>query len=251
MTRRILRGFRRAAVVVCASEASRDDAVRLKLTEASRLRVVPNGIDPAFLDEPSQEAQDRAAALLPAQRGVVDVLHVGSDIPRKRIDRVIDIVATLRKRGRWVRLVRVGAPFRPEHRQRIADLVVNDVVELPFLERDVLRAVYGRCDVLLLTSDREGYGLPVIEAFAAGKPVVASDIPALRETAGGLATLVRPDALPDWVAAVERAITDGDPDGALGAARRAHAAGLTWNRHVLGLLPIYEELLAGIRGAPR
>jgi glycosyltransferase involved in cell wall biosynthesis len=251
MTRRILRGFRRAAVVVCASEASRDDAVRLQLTEPSRLRVVPNGIDPAFLDEPSPEAQQRATALFPAQRGVYDVLHVGNDIPRKRLDRAIDIIATLRKRGHWVRLVRVGPPFRAENRQRIADLVVSDIVELPFLERDVLRAVYSRCDLLLLTSDREGYGLPVVEAFAAGKPVVASDIPALRESSGGLATLVRPDSLPAWVAAVERVLAGGDPDGTQAAARRAHAAGLTWNRHVLGLLPIYQELLDGIRGASR
>jgi glycosyltransferase involved in cell wall biosynthesis len=251
MTRRILRGFRRAAVVVCASEASRDDAARLKLTDPARLRVVPNGIDPAFLDEPSDAARARAAALFPVQRGVFDVLHVGSDITRKRVDRVIDIIATLRKRGHWVRLIRVGSPFRAETRQRIADLVVNDVVELPFLDRDVLRAVYSRCDVLLLTSDREGYGLPVVEAFAAGTPVVASDIPALRETAGGLATLVTPDALPEWVGAVERELSTADPDGALSAARRARAATLTWNRHVLGLLPIYAELLDGLRGPRR
>ena len=123
-------------------------------------------------------------------------------------------------------------------------LAVTDVVELPFVERDVLRAIYARCDLLLLTSDREGYGLPVLEAFAAGKPVVASDIPALRESSGGLATLVPPDSLDEWVAAIERVLQSAGAGKALAAERRVHAAGRTWDDHVRGLLPVYAEVLA-------
>ena len=190
MTRRIAAGLRRAAVIVCVSQAAHDDLVRFKLADPGRLRVVPNGIDPALLEEPPAAARARAAELLPPQRGVFDVLHVGNDIPRKRLDRLVDIVSTLHKRGHWIRLVRVGSPLRHATRQRMIELSLGDVVELPFVEHDVLRALYERCDLLLLTSDREGYGLPVLEAFAAGKPVVASDIPALRESSGGLARVV-------------------------------------------------------------
>jgi glycosyltransferase involved in cell wall biosynthesis len=243
MTRRILRGLQRAALVVCGSEAARADVIQFKLADPSRLRVVPNGIDPALLADPPDDARARAAALYPAQRGVFDLLHVGNDVPRKRLDRLIGIVATLRRRGHWVRLVRVGSPFRPETRQKVQELALNDIVELPFLDRDVLRAVYDRCDLLMLPSDREGYGLAVVEAFAAGKPVIASDIPALRESSGGLATLVQPDALQAWVEATEQVLSAGDPTGALAAARRARAASLTWDDHVRGLLPIYAELL--------
>ena len=114
----------------------------------------------------------------------------------------------------------------------------------PFVERDVLRAIYARCDLLLLTSDREGYGLPLLEAFAAGKPVVASDIPALRESSGGLATLVPPGSLEEWVAAIERVLTSADAGGALAAERRVHAAARTWDDHVRRLLPVYEEILS-------
>jgi glycosyltransferase involved in cell wall biosynthesis len=249
MTRRILRGFRRAEIVVCVSAAARDDVLRFQLADASRLRMVPNGIDPALIAAPSEDARSRAAALFPSQPGVFDLLHVGSDIPRKRLDRVIDIVATLRQRGNLVRLVRVGSPFRPETRQRIRERDVNDIVELPYLDRDVLRAVYERCDLLLLPSDREGYGLPIVEAFAAGKPVIASDIPALRESAGGLATCITPDAGMDWVEAVERALAAGDPTGTLAAARRARAASQTWDEHARGLLPVYAELLDRIRAS--
>jgi glycosyltransferase involved in cell wall biosynthesis len=140
----------------------------------------------------------------------------------------------------------VGSGFRPETRRRIAELALADIVELPFLDREILQAVYERADVVLLPSDREGYGLPVLEAFASGKPVVASDIPALRESGGGLAACVAPDALPEWVDAVERALAErGRGDAALAAARRARAATLTWDQHVRGLVPIYAELLDG------
>jgi len=155
----------------------------------------------------------------------------------------VEIVSMLHKRGHWIRLVRVGSALRHATRQRMLELSLGDVVELPFVERDVLRALYERCDLLLLTSDREGYGLPVLEAFAAGKPVVASDIPALRESSGGLARVVPPDSLHDWVAAIEDVLRTGDPTGALAAERRAHAAARTWDAHVKGLLPVYAELL--------
>lgn len=247
MTRRILRGLRRAELIVCVSEAARDDLLRFSLVDPARVRVVPNGIDPALLEPPSDAARARVRELLPPQRGVFDLLHVGHDIPRKRVDRVVEIVATLRKRGHWIRLVRVGSALRRQTRQRALALGFGDAVELPFVDADVLRAVYERCDLLLLPSDREGYGLPVLEAFAAGKPVVASDIPALRETAGGLGTIVRPDALHDWVAAIEQVLTTDDLTGELAAARRARAARLTWDDHVRGLLPIYAELLDSSR----
>ena len=242
MTRRIAAGLRGARLIVCGSAAARDDLVRFALADPARLRVVPNGIDPALLSPASAAGAARAAALLGSRTGVRNLLHVGNDIPRKRVDRALEIVAALRARGHSVRLVRAGSPLRPATRARARELGVQEVVELPFIERHVLRAVYECSDVVLLPSDREGYGLPVVEAFAAGKPVIASDIPALRETGGALATLVPPDARADWVAAVEHVLRAG-PDEAGAAARRAYAASRTWEHHLRGLVPVYAEIL--------
>lgn len=248
MTRRILRGLRRAARVVCSSAATRDDVMRFDLVDPSRLRLVPNGINPAYLSAPPEDACRRAATLLGApsstavQESPQDVLHVGNDVPRKRLDLAIGIVAALRRRGRAVRLVRVGAPLRPETAACASQLGPEGFLDLPFLDRDVLSAVYRRCALLLFPSDREGYGLPVVEAFAAGTRVVARDIPALRESSGALAALVPSGGIGDWVAAVEHALREPDPDAAR-AARHRHAAALTWDAHVRGLLSVYDEVL--------
>ena len=243
LARRVLQGLRSARVVVCGSSAARDDLARFGLVAPSALRVVANGIDPALLEPATPAAHRRAAELLPPQRGVVDLLHVGSDIPRKRLDRLIDLAGALHSRGHRIRLVRVGSPLRADTRRRAHDASFGDLVELPFLDRGVLRAIYERSRMLLMTSDREGYGLPVLEAFAAGTPVVASDIPALRESSGGLAACVAPEPLDGWIDAVERVLAASDVDGREAAVRRARAASCTWDHHVRGLLPIYAELL--------
>jgi glycosyltransferase involved in cell wall biosynthesis len=247
MTHRILSGLRRAASVVCGSQATRDDLLRLGLLPEERIRVVPNGIDPDFLPEPSALACEWAAGHL-ATGGdpTLDVLHVGNDVPRKRIDRLLRIVDAVRASGVGVRLVRVGGPLTRTHKRLAAHLNVP-LVELPHLDRDVLRAVYARCAVLLMPSDREGFGLPVIEAFAAGRPAVISDIRALREISGGLARWVAPDDIRGWVDAITNTLKPQDV--AVGEyARRAHAGTLTWDTHARGLLPVYDEVLDRLRG---
>jgi glycosyltransferase involved in cell wall biosynthesis len=246
MTQRILTGLQRAACVVCGTAATRDDLVRYGLVPEERIRVVLNGIDPDFLPEPSALAREWAASHLVRGEDAVDLLHVGNDIPRKRIDRLLNIVAAVREGGASVRLVRVGSPFTPAH-TRLAQKLNVPVLELPFLDRDVLRAIYERCTVLLMPSDREGFGLPVVEAFAAGRPAVISDIPALREVSGGLARWVEPDDIRGWVAAIQQTLQPQDV--AVGEyARRAHAASLTWDGHARGLLSVYDEVLDRARG---
>jgi glycosyltransferase involved in cell wall biosynthesis len=89
-----------------------------------------------------------------------------------------------------------------------------------------LAACYAGARVVLVPSRAEGFGLPLLEAFSAGAPVVASDIPALREVSGGLAVHVPPDDVSAWCDAVRACWRDGgDPD-----ARRRWAATFTWER---------------------
>ena len=101
-----------------------------------------------------------------------------------------------------------------------------------------LAALYAGARVVLVPSRAEGFGLPVLEAFASGAPVVASDIPALREVGGGLAEHVAPDDLTGWCEAVQRAWTDGgDP-----AVRRAWAATFRWERTATQLRAVAGSL---------
>ena len=120
------------------------------------------------------------------------MLHVGTTVPRKRLDLLLEAFACIAARYPAARLVRVGGPFTPEQATHAARLgIAGRVLVLPFLSRGTLHAVYQRAALLLLTSDREGFGLPVVEALAAGLPVLARDLPVLREVAGGAAVFVK------------------------------------------------------------
>jgi glycosyltransferase involved in cell wall biosynthesis len=96
-------------------------------------------------------------------------------------------------------------------------------------DSDVRRIVAGAA-LLAFPSAAEGFGLPPLEAFAAGVPVVASDLPVTREVLGTdprLADLVPAGDAAALAGALERRLTQPDPTGAA-AARRQRAAGFTW-----------------------
>ncbi len=133
--------------------------------------------------EPSADID--AARLLGPRGGFVDLLHVGSTIARKRIDVLLRVFDSLRSAHRQLRLMRVGGPFTAAQQALVRELGLGDaVVVLPALDRSTLASVYRRSALLLMPSEREGFGLPVLEALACGTPVVASDVAALREVGG-------------------------------------------------------------------
>jgi glycosyltransferase involved in cell wall biosynthesis len=123
------------------------------------------------------------------------------------------------------------------------NLALVEKLEVPWKRADGvsdtdLNALYAGARAVLVPSREEGFGLPVLEAFARGVPVVASDIAALREASGGLATLVPVDDVDAWRHAVRQVWNEpGDAAG-----RRAWAAQFTWERSAGKLRNVIQEL---------
>src|SRR5262249_25509282 len=108
---------------------------------------------------------------------------------------------------------------------------------VPDAERD---AWYVTATVLAFPSLYEGFGAPVLEAMAAGCPVVPAGATALREVAAGGATLVDPVDVEAWTAALARLLDDGAERARLAAAGRTRAAQLTAARSAQALLGAYR-----------
>jgi glycosyltransferase involved in cell wall biosynthesis len=204
MGRRLLDGLQAAACVVCGSEATRQALLANGLVPASKLVKVPYAVHPAYAFAADAWADAEAERLCgPTTPEAPGLLHVGSTIPRKRIDVLLRVVAQVRRRHPGACLWRVGGPFTAEQEDVVDELGLADhIVSVPFVERRVLAAVYRRAHLVLQPSEREGFGLPVIEAMACGTPVVASDIAALREAGGAAATYCRVADLDAWTAGV-------------------------------------------------
>jgi glycosyltransferase involved in cell wall biosynthesis len=238
---RILNGMRKAAVVFHTTAAVGAQIRQAGLIDPDRLVLAPYGVAPEFLTGAPTEAAD--LPWLSQVNGRPWVLHVGSCIPRKRIDVLLDVVAAVRETMPDLRLVQIGGRWTAGHRERIARADLDGaIIQEPGLNRAALSDVYRRASVVLLPSDAEGFGLPVIEALACGAAVVASDIPMLRE-AGGRAAIYAPVGdVAAWASAVANLLTD--PASAPPRVERlAWASRFTWTAHAEIIARAYHELV--------
>jgi glycosyltransferase involved in cell wall biosynthesis len=247
MTRRILGGFRRAARVTCDSAATRDAILEHDLVPADRLAIVPNGVHPDFSPRPDPAAAAAVSALVgPPADDTLDLLHVGSTVPRKNIRLLLHVVAGIRSR-RPVRLIQAGGALTPNQRALAVRLGIDDaVIELPFQPRPVVAELYRRARLVLLPSLREGFGLPVVEAMACGAVVIASDLPVLREAGGYAATYCALNSDHEWVDTVITLAGEEGRAPETWEARRqdgmAQAARFTWDTYAQRMIDIYDQL---------
>jgi glycosyltransferase involved in cell wall biosynthesis len=251
LVRRLAAGLRRAAIVACPSRTTADDLIAAGLATAAQITVVPNGADPAPTDA---HGEREAAELLAARAPTLDILHVGSTIPRKRLDLLLEAFALISAGRCDVRLVRVGGSFTPEqdaHARRLG--VAARTLVLPFLSRNTLHAVYRRAALLVITSDREGFGLPVVEAMSAGLPVLARDLPVLREVAGGAAVFVDGSDPRVWADAANQLLDERTASPRRWAARcdavRARATCFSWTRYAEDMARLYAVVAARVDGS--
>jgi glycosyltransferase involved in cell wall biosynthesis len=258
MTERILSGFRKAAHVIAVSSATRDEILRFGLHPASRVTVIPNGVHPAFTAVPDSAADAELSRLLAGRTGnafeqsadgksAIWLLNVGSSMRRKRLDLLLRVFAEVRKDVAGVRLLRVGEPMTLEHRELARDLnVESGIVELTSLSREVLAAVYRRADLLVHTADAEGFGLTLIEAMACGCPVIASDLPVLREVGADAATYRAVGDIDDWKQGIvdvlekQRDLNQRTQQRENGFTRAAH---FSWAENAANIVPVYQQLL--------
>jgi glycosyltransferase involved in cell wall biosynthesis len=207
----------RSRRLIAVSEATRSDLLHFYRLRAERVTVVAHGVNPQFF------ALDRSH--IGPYLLCVSTLH-----PHKNIERLVRAYA---RKPREHRLVLAG--LRGFQTSAIEDLItglgVGERVKIPgWLPREELIRLYERAHAFVYPSMFEGFGMPVLEAMAAGLPVACADIPALREVAGEAALFFDPldeDAL---AAALDRIATDTELRETLATAGPERARPFTWIR---------------------
>jgi len=228
--------LRRAAVVIASSQTTADRLVA-RGVDHERITVVPLGLTPLPEEEAVQAGADSRLMSGPY------LLAVGETSPRK--DYVTLLRALARRSADGPRLVIVGPAAGDELRVRevIGELQLQDrVVRLGRVEDSMLAGLYRGALALCFPSIVEGFGLPVLEALGAGVPVIANDLPVLREV-GGDAALFVPVGDDEALADAFDAVSDSRLRTRLAAAGRDRAAAFTWDRTAEATIGAYRRAL--------
>jgi glycosyltransferase involved in cell wall biosynthesis len=157
------------------------------------------------------------------------------------------VFAEIRKTFPMARLVRVGGEFTAEQIRLVEELKLeSSIVVLQPLDRTVLAAVYRRAAVVLQPSEREGFGLPVVEAMACGTLVVASDLDVLREVGGDAAVYCDVADIERWSNEVIALLKLRRDEPQLWKARKLRgleqAAKFTWTEYASRMVALYRDL---------
>jgi glycosyltransferase involved in cell wall biosynthesis len=161
---------------------------------------------------------------------------------------LLRVFAAVREQFPDARLIRVGGAFTAAQAALADELhLLNSIVVLPHIDRDVLAAVYRRAALVLLPSEREGFGLPVVEAMACGTPVLASDLPVLREVGGDAAGYCAVGDVNSWSRTIAELLLERNEQSAKWAARRqrslAQATRFSWSEYAHAMTGIYDQVL--------
>lgn len=230
----------RADFVISVSEHSKTEAVDLLGLDEERVIVVPNGVTKPKNVPSASEVVEKLR-----QRGASKVvLSVGSRLERKNLKILPAVFKELKRvQDEPVALLRVGPMLEVELRSKLEAVLGSDLFfEAGRSSNEDLWAAYEAVNAVVVPSLYEGFGLPVMEAFACGTPVASSSSSSLPEVGGDLASYFSPDDPEEAADALRCCLFDSVIRNA-SHERRARAAEFTWRRHLEGCYRIYQQAL--------
>jgi len=236
------RFLRAANQIICVSEHSKKDAVRLYGIDPAKISVIYNAVDPRY-----HVKHDAASLIEVRQRYALPesfLLHVGTIEPRKNLSRLLDAFATLKEEFEGLKLVLVGQKgwlYEPFF-EKLAEMGLESEVILPgFVPEADLPAIFQLATLFVYPSIYEGFGLPPLEALAGGTPVVCSNASSLPEVVGSAGLLVPPHDTHALTAALRRLLSDPDLQAKLKYLGPLQAASFTWEEAARQTVKVYEK----------
>ena len=251
-----IRSIRQAAFLIAISETTANDIHRILGVPRERILVTPLGVDQSFFETFSKRGtlgEERSLDLrirlgIPAGRPIM--LYVGGHDERKNIRGLVEIASEVvreveRTGGDVPVLVMAGRVSSPKEEERLNVALwdfsmASDSVHLGYVSDEDLHLLYAESELFLFPSLYEGFGLPVLEAMAAGLPVACSNVSSMPEVLGDAGLTFKPTDVRAGAKAVLQLLRD--PDLAKGLSEQAHhrARLFTWERTARLTLDAYR-----------
>ena len=252
--RMIRRALVRGTRILAVSQNTKTDLMDYFDVDGRKIHVVYNGVEERFRQRLSPEELQRWLRQLGLPSSYL--LFVGNPKPHKNLENVLRAYARAQAlRPFDADLVCVGSRDQAQDfklRLLAEQLGVGGRLQLAgHVASEALPAVYQGSSLFLYPTLYEGFGLPVVEAMAAGVPVVTSNNSALREIAEGYAHLVDPLDVEDMAHAVVRCMSDAEYRESLAKLGLRRAADFRWERTAEKTREVYLAALREKAGPAR
>jgi len=212
--------------IIVPSEATKSDLVDAG-TKESKIEVIYEAADPIFVKKSKAEI-DKARLKYGIEE---DYMLTFGHSPRKNVKRTISAFKYLKKKGDASQLIVIGAELEKQ---------VDGVKVIGFVDREDLPALYSGAQMLLYVSFYEGFGLPILEAFACKTPVVTSNISSMPEIADKAGVLVDPYDTQSIIRGVKKALSQRKSLISKGDKRVKQ---FSWEDNARETLKLYNRLL--------
>ena len=233
---------KRANRILTDSESTKKDLLRFYKPSAEKITVIPLGVGSEFVQKNRTEI-DYLYQKFNIPRDKKIILYVGNLLPHKNLNGLLEGFAQMQGRENC-RLVLVGKAFDGRTREtREKDLGLEGLtIHAGMVSQEDLVNFYNLADLFVLPSLYEGFGLPVLEAFACGTPVICSNVSSLPEVGGDVAKYFDPKNPESIARALEASINDkGKYDEKISAWVRK----FSWENCAKRIQQIASELIGG------
>lgn len=236
---------RQARHIIVPSQRIADNLTRFFGTPAERMSVVPHGVGEEF----SAPVDEATVAQLRERLGITGrfILFVGSLNDRKNAITLLRAYAALPRELREERQLVIVGPGGSDE-ELVKDFIRDENLQgrallAGYVEPGPLAELYKVADVFALPSLCESFGLPIIEAMAAGVPVLTSNVTSIPEVAGDAALLLPPTEVAAWTETLRRVLTEEDLQADLRARGLARARQFSWREAARRHVEIFRDCL--------
>jgi glycosyltransferase involved in cell wall biosynthesis len=247
--RRSVENLHRADVLIASSHQTAADLRRLLGIPAERIRVLALGIDVGKFGQRNEWVSPFNR--ISSSKKIL--LSVGSAHPRKNLDSLAGIFRNLADRfrqGEWV-FVRVGALLPAPIEQAISEVIgAKNLIQCGFISDDELIGVFQHASVFIFPSVLEGFGLTMIEAMAAGLPVIANRMSTSVEVGQDAVAYYENGDHAGAAEAIRRVLDDQSYADHLREAGLNRSKELSWANHWEGVKAVYRQLLSAEETIP-
>jgi glycosyltransferase involved in cell wall biosynthesis len=219
--------------ILCISQTTKNDLLRLYGAVDKPVVVTPLGVSELFFDPPPRDRD-----------GPDYVLHVGQRFSYKNFDVLLRALGRLASDRPSLSLVCVGPPFDATELARLDELGLRERVQHRVAADEELPALFASALCFVFPSLYEGFGLPIVEAFAAGCPVILADMPCSTEVGGGAAQYFAHADDEGLAALIDQMAGDPATRARWADLGRSRARDFSWRRTAELTRDVYRDLAA-------